>query len=143
AGIARTDRVTAGMSEYQYYEFLALDRPLTAEQRAELRSISSRAAITSTRFVNEYEWGDLKGNPREMVERYFDAFLYLANWGTRQVMFRLPRDVLDPETAEVYCDTETASLIVTGSHLIFNLHVDPDESDAAAVPGLAAGAAVG
>ena len=30
------------MSEYQYYEFLALDRPLTAEQRAELRSISSR-----------------------------------------------------------------------------------------------------
>ena len=117
------------MSEYQYYEFLALDRPLTAEQRAELRSISSRAEITATRFANEYEWGDLKGSPREMVERYFDAFLYLANWGTRQVMFRLPRDVLDPEIAEPYCDTETASLIVTGSHLILNLYVDPDESD--------------
>ena len=70
------------MSEYQYYEFLALDRPLTAEQRAELRSISSRAEITATRFVNEYQWGDLKGDPREMVKRYFDAFLYLANWGT-------------------------------------------------------------
>ena len=38
------------MSEYQYYEFLALDRPLTAEQRAELRSISSRAEITATRL---------------------------------------------------------------------------------------------
>ena len=24
------------MSEYQYYEFLALDRPLTGKQRAEL-----------------------------------------------------------------------------------------------------------
>ena len=69
------------MSEYQYYEFLALDRPLTEEQRAELRSISSRAEITATRFVNEYQWGDLKGDPRQMVERYFDAFLYLANWG--------------------------------------------------------------
>ena len=44
------------MSEYQYYEFLALDRPLTREQRAELRSISSRAEITATRFVNEYDW---------------------------------------------------------------------------------------
>jgi hypothetical protein len=32
------------MSEYQYYEFLALDRPLTENQRAELRSISTRAA---------------------------------------------------------------------------------------------------
>jgi hypothetical protein len=30
------------MSEYQYYEFLALDRPLAGEQRAELRSVSSR-----------------------------------------------------------------------------------------------------
>ena len=54
------------MSEYQYYEFLALDRPLTTEQRAELRSISSRAEITATRFVNEYQWGDLKGDPRQL-----------------------------------------------------------------------------
>ena len=50
------------MSEYQYYEFLALDRPLTDKQRAELRSISTRAEITATRFVNEYQWGDLKGD---------------------------------------------------------------------------------
>jgi hypothetical protein len=79
------------VSEYQYYEFLALDRPLTEKQRAELRSISTRAEITATRFVNEYQWGDLKGDPRKMVEQYFDAFLYLANWGTRRLMFRLPR----------------------------------------------------
>ena len=77
------------MSEYQYYEFLALDRPLTEKQRAELRSISTRAEITATRFVNEYQWGDLKGDPLQMVKEYFDAFLYLANWGTRRLMFRL------------------------------------------------------
>lgn len=117
------------MSEYQYYEFLALDRPLTAEQRAELRSISSRAEITATRFVNEYQWGDLKGDPREMVKRYFDAFLYLANWGTRQVMFRLPRGMLDPETARQYCSTDTASLMETDSHLILNLYIDQEEAD--------------
>jgi hypothetical protein len=57
------------MSEYQYYEFLALDRPLTEKQRAELRSISTRAEITATRFVNEYQWGDLKGDPRKMMEQ--------------------------------------------------------------------------
>ncbi len=39
------------MSEYQHYEFLALDKPLTNEQRAELRKLSSRAEITATRFV--------------------------------------------------------------------------------------------
>ena len=117
------------MSEYQYYEFLALDRPLTAEQRAELRSISTRAEITATRFTNEYHWGDLKGDPRQIMERYFDAFLYLANWGTRQVMFRLPRGVLDPATIRQYCETDTASLIETGSHLILSLGVDQEEPD--------------
>ena len=117
------------MSEYQYYEFLALDRPLTAEQRAELRSISSRAEITATRFVNEYQWGDLKGDPLQMVREYFDAFLYLANWGTRQVMFRLPHGVLDPESAGQYCATDTASLVETDSHLILNLYVHQEEAD--------------
>jgi hypothetical protein len=34
------------VSEYQYYEFQAIDRPLTKDQIQELRSISSRAEIT-------------------------------------------------------------------------------------------------
>ena len=117
------------MSEYQYYEFLALDRPLTGKQRAELRSISTRAEITATRFVNEYQWGDFKGDPQMMMERYFGAFLYLANWGTRQVMLRLPRGVLDLETAAQYCGTETASLTETDSHLILRLYVDREPDD--------------
>ena len=51
------------MSEYQYYEFVAIDKPLTSTQMAELRSRSSRADITRTRFVNHYEWGNFKGDP--------------------------------------------------------------------------------
>ncbi len=123
------------MSEYQYYEFLALDRPLTEKQRAELRSISTRAEITATRFVNEYQWGDLKGDPQKMMERYFDAFLYLANWGTRRLMFRLPPGVLDSDTAGQYCYTDTASLIETDSHLILSLYVDREPDDYWEEPG--------
>ena len=33
------------MSEYQYYEFLSIDRPLTAQERDELRDLSTRAQI--------------------------------------------------------------------------------------------------
>jgi hypothetical protein len=71
------------MSEYQYYDFRAIDRPLTSTQRGELGKISTRAEISSTRFTNFYTFGDFKGTPIALVERYFDAFLYLANWGTR------------------------------------------------------------
>jgi len=117
------------MSEYQYYEFLALDRPLTDRQLAELRSLSTRAEISATRFVNEYQWGNFRGDPRAMMERYFDAFLYLANWGTRQLMFRLPREVLNAETADSYCYTDAASLLETKEHLIVSLYADRDPDD--------------
>lgn len=42
---------------------------------AELRSRSSRATITATSFVNEYNWGDLKADPADWMRRYFDAFV--------------------------------------------------------------------
>jgi hypothetical protein len=123
------------MSEYQYYEFLALDRPLTDKQLAELRSLSTRAEITATRFVNEYQWGNFRGDPQKMMERYFDAFLYLANWGTRQLMFRLPRGTLDEKTAELYCYTDAASLTETDDHLIISLYADRDPDDEWLEPG--------
>ena len=88
------------MSEYQYYEFQALDKPLTKQQQKELRSLSSRAEITATSFVNEYNYGDFRGEPQKLMERYFDAFCYLANWGTRRLMFRLPKTVLDALNGE-------------------------------------------
>src|SRR5437667_6092917 len=83
------------MSEYQYYEFRAIDRPLTQKEMRELRALSTRAEITPTSFTNEYHWGDFKGDPRKLIEKYFDAFLYYANWGTLWCMFRLPRETAD------------------------------------------------
>jgi len=68
------------MSEHQIYEFLALDRPLSLKEQAALRAISSRAEISATRFFNEYDWGDLKADPADLMRDYFDAHLYTANW---------------------------------------------------------------
>jgi hypothetical protein len=42
------------VSEYQYCEFLVIDRPLDDAERAEVLSLSTRARITATSFVNEY-----------------------------------------------------------------------------------------
>ncbi|MFG3604305.1 hypothetical protein [Micromonospora chersina] len=114
------------MSEYQYYEFTAVDRPLTDRERAALRSMSTRADITATSFLNTYEWGDFKGDPRKLMERYFDAHLYLANWGTRRLMLRLPKHLLDPAIVAQYCQGDSASAWTAGTHLIIDLH-DEDE----------------
>ncbi|MDR1162351.1 MAG: hypothetical protein LBM17_00745, partial [Candidatus Accumulibacter sp.] len=63
------------MSEYQYYEFAAIDRPLTRDEICKLRAVSTRAVITPTGFTNHYEWGDLKANPADWMRLYFDAFV--------------------------------------------------------------------
>jgi hypothetical protein len=83
------------MSEYQYYEFAAVERPLSPKQQSELRRHSSRAVITPGGFVNEYHWGDLKGDPLAWMRRYFDAHVYSSNWGSCRLMLRLPLESLD------------------------------------------------
>src|SRR5580704_17688955 len=119
------------MSEYQYYEFQAIDRPLDQAAQEALRSISSRARITATSFTNHYEWGDFKGDPPKLMEQWFDLHLYLANWGTRRLMMRLPKRLvcradIDPFLREI----DWVEVRNAGNNLIVDIHLDeagPDD----------------
>lgn len=91
------------MSEYQYLEFLALDRPLTAREMDNLRSISTRAQITPVSFINEYSWGGLKADPRDFMRHFFDAHVFISNWGDAIFMVRLPREAIDQKTLKAFC----------------------------------------
>ncbi|MFP2963651.1 hypothetical protein ACLEPN_39445 [Myxococcus sp. 1LA] len=116
------------MSEHQVYEFVALERPLTAEQMAQLRAVSTRAEITPTRFWNEYHWGDLKADPAQLLLRYFDAHLYHANWGDRRLMLRLPREGLDVKALKACFPARGPSaLTVAGAHLVLDLRTGEEE----------------
>jgi hypothetical protein len=118
------------MSEYQCYEFVALDRPLTATQMAELRGISTRAEISPTRFWNEYQWGDLKADPAKLVERYFDAHLYFANWGTHRLMLRVPRDRVDVRALKAFfVGRHAACLMASGQHVVLDFISDTEEPE--------------
>jgi hypothetical protein len=117
------------VSEYQYYEFLAIDRPLDEQQLEEVRELSTRARITATSFTSEYEWGDFRGDPVELMERYYDAHLYVANWGTRRLMLRLPRALLSLETAEQYGIDPDVTVHASGEHVILDLNSEDETGD--------------
>ena len=115
------------MSEYQYYEFLAIDRPLDRAAQGALRSISSRAEISATNFTNHYEWGDFKGDARKFMENWFDLHLYLANWGTRRLMIRVPKGFvkqtdIDPFLGEI----DWVEVWASGDHLIIDIEHHED-----------------
>jgi hypothetical protein len=117
------------VSEYQYYEFRALDRPLTDAEQKRLRDFSTRAEITDTSFVNEYHWGDFRGNVVEWMKRYFDAFLYVTNWGTHQLMLRVPRRLIDLHAAQAYAAESCMEIVTTAEHVVFNFLGNTEEPE--------------
>jgi hypothetical protein len=117
------------MSEYQYYEFRAIDRPLERTEMDALRALSTRAEITPTSFTNTYNYGDFKGKPATLMERYFDAFVYVANWGSHQLMLRIPRRFLDVDAVEAYCDGEVVSLTAAKEHLVLDFSSQDESGD--------------
>lgn len=115
------------MSTYEYYEFLALDRPLTAEEQAELRELSTRAEITATRFTNEYHWGEFKGDPYKMVTRYYDAHLHYADWGTRELLLKLPRKAVDVKAVEPYWADDGVAVTPSSKYVVFGFTYSLEE----------------
>src|SRR3954453_21979886 len=95
----------------------------------ELGRLSSRAEITPTSFTNTYNYGDFRGKPEALMDRYFDAFLYVANWGTHRLMFRIPRRFLDAEMSSAYCDNESLSLKAKKEHVVLEFSSEDEEGD--------------
>jgi hypothetical protein len=117
------------VSEYQYFEFQAIDRPLNKNEMAELRSYSTRARITTTSFVNDYSWGDFKGDADVWMDKYFDAFLYVANWGTHILKLRLPEKLLNAKTARVYAIGEHAAARVRNGNVILTFLSENEDGE--------------
>ncbi len=115
------------MSEYQYYEFAAIDKPLTATQMEELRARSSRATITPGNFSNHYSWGNLKGDPLDWMRRYFDAHVYVANWCSCWLYLKLPKDVLDAGTLNGFTTQDALTVDQKGEHCILQWALSESE----------------
>ncbi|MDZ7762046.1 MAG: hypothetical protein U5L00_17560 [Desulfovermiculus sp.] len=119
------------MSEYQYYDFLAIDRQLTSEEMSALRKISSRVQSTPARLTNVYNFGDFKGNPTDLVLRYFDAHVYMANWGSAVFMISIPFEVISRENPEAVQVMGFLELRGTKNYWVitWSLRDEPEELD--------------
>ncbi len=123
------------MSEYQYYEFQALDQPLTPKAKALARSLSSRAQIIGNSVSFVYNYGDFRGDSLALMHEHFDAMLYITNWGTRQLMFRFPAHAIPTSVAEAYQYSlygdgygDQIAWLVEADHVVLNLELSETEA---------------
>lgn len=118
------------MSEYQYYDFRAIDRSLTPSQMEELRHLSSRATVTNRRAEFVYQYGDFRGNDEKLVQEMFDMMLYVNNMGTRRILFRLPASLFEVSQCDDFLVSEEISHYRSGSQIILDLHfTEPEDED--------------
>lgn len=115
------------MSEYQYYEWQTIDRPLTAHEQADVDGLSSHMdTVTSTQAIVTYSWGDFKHDPKKVLLKYFDAFLYDSNFGVRELMFRLPKKLVDVDLLQPYLIEDRIILEQHGAWFVLHIEINED-----------------
>ncbi|MCT7985454.1 hypothetical protein NG796_19450 [Laspinema sp. A4] len=115
------------MSTYQYYEFQALDRPLTEKEQDYIRTLSSRVKLNRTQAIFVYSYSDFPGNAEQVLEKYFDIMLYTANWGSRQLMFRLPKSLINLADLEPYQVPEGIEISTTEQWVLINININDED----------------
>lgn len=63
------------------------------------------------------------------MKKYFDAFLYLANWGTHILKLHLPSRLLDPKIATEYCRADSFFLREKDGRVILSFVSEDEEDD--------------
>ncbi|MCB1125987.1 MAG: hypothetical protein KDM81_05790, partial [Verrucomicrobiae bacterium] len=63
------------MSEYQYYEFAAIDGPISDEGLNYAKGCSSRAEVSRLSWRNVYHFGSFKGSEATLL-KYYDAHFF-------------------------------------------------------------------
>jgi hypothetical protein len=111
------------MSEYQFYEFQAIDRLLSPEDQSYIHSLSSRVKLTRDNAKFNYSYGDFRGKVEDTLERCFDMMVYVANFGVRQLLIRLPKALVDPQVFTPYCVEDYISIKTTERSLILNINL--------------------
>jgi hypothetical protein len=114
------------MSEYQYHEWQTVDRVLTPDEQAEVESLSSHIEVSSSRAVVTYHWSNFRHDPRQVLRDYFDAYFYMANWGTLRLMFRFPKGLIDKATIDPYLLDEFVSFETIGEYQVLDLEFNPE-----------------
>ncbi len=119
------------MSEYQRYEFMTSDRPLTRAQLDAVNALSSHIEASSTHALIEYHWGDFKHDPIDVLHKFFDGFLYWANWGAPELALRFPHGTLPVDLIDGYDRGDFVTFTQYQDYDILDIHFGemeaPDE----------------
>ncbi len=113
------------------YEFFAVDRPLTACERKQVSSLSSRAMPTKRRvsFIYHGDWNDLPGGWEPLVEQYYDVMYSESyDWWTLAIAFDTDQKTINKISGFQYSgiDDMGVDIYAKGNRVVVSIHCRMD-----------------
>ena len=121
------------MSSYQYYDFYAIDRPLSKDEIATIRTYSSRVKPSSRRAIFEYNYSDFRYSEEEVLNDYFDMMLYISNWGERRLLMKFPANLVPFKKLQAfdidasYDFTQEIKVYKKGANVLIDLNFSTED----------------
>lgn len=115
------------MSGYQYYEFCRIHTPLSPEARQEMASLSSRAKISTHGASYVYNYGNFRGNPKQLVLKHFDVFFYISNFGIVRLLFKYPIHQINQNEINPYCIEPVIRLEIHDENILLDICITNEE----------------
>ena len=115
------------MSEYQYYEFCSIGKPLTREARTKMASLSSRAQVSTHSASYVYHYGDFNGDPKQLLLKYFDILFYISNFGDVRLLFKYSVDEVNIDQIKKYCIKDLISTNKRKENILLDVHVGVED----------------
>jgi hypothetical protein len=117
------------MSEYQSYTFSTVDRSLTRTELKKVSNLSSHIDVSSTGAYVEYNYGDFKHDPIEVLLRFFDVLVYDTNWGQQQIVFRFDADELDAAALDPFAVAEGIEINAREGSILVEAFFDENQGE--------------
>ncbi len=115
------------MSEYQYYEFCSINKPLTSEARKEMHLLSSRANVGTHNASYVYNFGDFRGNSDKLLLKYFDVFFYISNFGTIRLTFKYNVSQINIDEIKKYCVEDVVEYEQYGQDILLDISLQNED----------------
>lgn len=119
------------MSGFEMHRFRTIDRALSRDEMEEIDSWSSRFSPTSMGVNYIYHYGSFKKDVNTVFPKYFDAMLYVDSWGTKQLMFRFPKELVDFKALVQYDNKRGYGRYLdckrVGNYIILDLYWNEEE----------------
>jgi hypothetical protein len=79
--------------------------------------------------VNEYHWGNFRGDPDHLIAHYFDVMLYFANWGTHRLLIGFPNAGIDVKSWRQFESENGLEIRKSGERLILDFCSETEDPD--------------